>query len=287
MNYPKKIDLHMHTSISDGTDTPQALLAHVKKAGIELFSLTDHDAFKGCQMLCRLLKNGDPAFVFGIEFSCKDEEGKYHILGYGYDPEAASIRSLVHIGHGYRLKKLQARLDFLRKNHHITFPEEEVAKLFSLDNPGKPHLGNLMVNYGFAKTKEEAIERYINQRHFHMEYIRPQEAIQSILDGGGIPILAHPSYGNGSQIIVGEEMHRRLKRLMGYGLKGVEAYYSGFTKKLQDEILSFANLYELYVTAGSDYHGSNKLIMLGDTNLAQETTYPRGLLKFLEDVKKW
>ncbi len=286
MNDFEKIDLHMHSVISDGTDTPAMLLMHAKQAGLTLFSLTDHDSFKGCQMLSRLWKNGDPQFLFGIEFSCKDEKGQYHILGYGYDPEAEAIQSVVNIGHGYRIKKLQARLDFLNKAYHITFPQEDIAQLFALENPGKPHIGNLMVKHGFAATKEEAIQRYINQVHFHSEYVRPEEAIQGILASGGIPVLAHPSYGNGNQIIVGEEMNCRLKRLMRYGLKGVEAYYSGFTEKLRRELLSFADMYGLYVTAGSDYHGANKLVMLGDTNLEQTENYPKGLLTFLEAVKK-
>ena len=81
----------MHTIVSDGTDTPEEILAYVKEAGIELFSVTDHDAVKGSRLLQSLWKEGDPVFITGAEFSCKDEEGKYHILGYGYDPKASAI----------------------------------------------------------------------------------------------------------------------------------------------------------------------------------------------------
>ena len=97
-------------------------------------------------------------------------------------------------------------------------------------------------------------------------------------------MLAHPSYGSGDQLILGEEMVRRLKTLIGYGLQGVEAYYSGFSPKLVGEMLSLANRYDLYVTAGSDYHGKNKLILLGDTgvdDLPCEEYDPR-VAKFLE-----
>ena len=116
--------------------------------------------------------------------------------------------------------------------------------------------------------------------------IRPEVAIEAILSANGIPVLAHPSYGSGNDLIVGKEMESRITRLRGYGLKGIEAFYSGFSPALQQELLAFAHQYRLYVTAGSDYHGSNKLVQLGDTNLDASNPYPDGLLRFLQDVKK-
>ena len=284
MKCPQRIDLHMHTTVSDGTDTPEEILGRVRDAGLELFSVTDHDAVKGCLKIQALRRENDPMFLPGVEFSCKDEQGQYHILGYGYDPDAASIQQVVDTGHRYRMKKVQARLDFLNTQFGFSFPKKEQARLLALDNPGKPHIGNLMVKYGFAATKEEAIKRYIDQIHFQNEYVRPEEAIQGILNGGGIPVLAHPSYGSGDQIIVGEKMDKRLRRLIGFGLEGVETYYSGFTAKLTNEILGFAERYDLYVTAGSDYHGTNKLVELGDTGLTCEAEWPAGLRRFLAVV---
>lgn len=151
------IDLHMHTTVSDGTDTPHAILAKVKAAGIAIFSITDHDAIKSSTILPSLIREGDPRFLPGAEFSCKDEEGKYHILGYGYDPGTEGIRGVVELGHSYRMNKVTARLDFLKREFGFEFPEEELAGLFAMDNPGEPHIGNLMVKYGYAETKEQAI----------------------------------------------------------------------------------------------------------------------------------
>lgn len=281
-----RIDLHMHTTVSDGTDTPRELLANIKKAGIGIFSVTDHDAIKCSGIIPALLRDGDPRFLPGVEFSCKDEEGKYHILGYGYDPDAEAIQKVVEKGHSLRMKKVTARLDFLKSEFGFVFPQEELEHLLALDNPGKPHIGNLMVKYGYAETKEAAIKEYINQVHFRSEYVRPEEAIRGILGAGGIPVLAHPTYGSGDQLILGEEMDRRIRRLMEYGLKGLEAYYSGFTGKIRREIRAFAEQYDLYVTAGSDYHGRNKLIELGDTGLDGSPVWPDGLERFLEDVMK-
>ena len=280
------IDLHMHTTVSDGTDTPEEILARVKENGLELFAVTDHDAVKGSRLLAGLLTEADPAFITGAEFSCKDKEGKYHILGYGYDPDAAAIRSVVDLGHGYRMKKVTGRLEFLKSEFGFSFPEEELQKLFAMDNPGKPHIGNLMVKYGYAETKEKAIREYIDKMRFRSEYVRPEQAIEGILGAGGIPVLAHPSYGSGDQLIMGEDMDKRLRRLMDFGLRGVEAFYSGFTDKLRGEVLSFAEKYGLYVTAGSDYHGSNKLVVLGDTGLDTVEDYPAGMKRFLADVRR-
>ena len=228
-----------------------------------------------------LLCEGDPLFLTGVEFSCRDEEGKYHILGYGFDPESKAMKELSEYGHSLRIKKVKSRLDFLEKEFGFSFPDKEIESLFALDNPGKPHIGNLIVKYGYADTKENAINNYINRVHFKSEYVTPDMAIKGIIAGGGIPVLAHPFYGSGDELIIGEDMENRLKKLMEYGLKGIEAFYSGFSQKLRNDALSLADRYDLFVTAGSDYHGTNKLVKLGDTGLLKETEYPKRLKLFL------
>ena len=164
----------------------------------------------------------------------------------------------------------------------FSFPEKEISSLMAMDNPGKPHIGNLMVKYGYSETKEEAITKYINQLHFASEYLLPEEAVAGILEGGGIPVLAHPMYGDGDQLILGDDMDNRLRKLMGFGLQGIEAFYSGFPKKLRKAALALADKYDLYVTAGSDYHGRNKMIEAGDTGLTDKDEAPEGLKRFLE-----
>lgn len=275
----------MHSIVSDGSDTPQELLLRVKEAGIGIFSLTDHDAVKGCSVIRRLLDAGSPRFICGVEFSCKDEEGKYHILGYGCDPDSVHVQRVVSRGHMLRIRKVMARLDFLKKEFGFSFDPRDIADLMAMDNPGKPHIGNLMVRYGYAETKEKAIKQYINKLHFGSEYVTPKEAIEGVLGSGGIPVLAHPAYGNGDQLILGEELSERVERLIGYGLKGVEGFYSGFTGKIRAQVLSIAENKGLYVTAGSDFHGSNKLVQLGDTGLDSAGAYPAALDRFLEDVR--
>lgn len=284
-NAALKIDLHIHTNVSDGTDSPEELLHIVKKEGIDVFSVTDHDAVKAALIINNIRRDGDPLFIPGAEFSCKDENGKFHILGYGYDPSHSSIERLIKHGHDLRMKKVTARLDFLKSELGIDFPEEEIVRLLSLDNPGKPHIANLMVKFGYADSKEQAIKEKIDLIHFRNEYVRPEEAITSIIEGGGIPVLAHPFYGSGDELILGDEMEERIKYLMGFGLRGIEAFYSGFTSKLRDGALKLAEKFDLLVTAGSDYHGTNKMVSLGDTGLDGLSELPERLTMFLKAIK--
>ena len=288
MEYGKsKIDLHMHSTLSDGTDTPQEILAKVKEAGLSLFSVTDHDAIKAAVIIPELLRDGDPAFVTGIEFSCKDELGKYHILGYGFNPCSESMTDIVRRSHDMRIEKMRQRIDFLKERFGFTFRDEDVSELFSLDNPGKPHLGNLMAKYGYAQSKSEAITKYINQMKTKSVHVHPEDAIKSILAGGGIPVLAHGFFGSGEENIRCDELIGRIERLMDFGLQGIEAYYSSFTDEMVKNALEIADRYKLCVTAGSDYHGKNKTVLLADTGLSpKENEYPDRLKEFIERVTK-
>lgn len=285
MENPRKIDLHMHSNVSDGTDTPEQLLEHVRETGLEVFALTDHDAAKGCAAVRSLLRDGDPVFINGAEFSCRDEYGKYHILGYGFDLDAPGINRLIGTGHAIRMKKVGARIERLKEEFGFDFSDEDKAKLMASENPGKPHIANLMVKYGYSETKEAAMRDYLNKIRLKSEYIRPETAIEEIAKSGGIPVLAHPFYGSGDELILGEEMEERICRLKEMGLRGVEAFYSGFTDKLSRNMLTLAERYGLYVTAGSDYHGKNKMVALGDTG-PERTEDPEGFTRFLRDVRK-
>ena len=280
-NRSGKIDLHIHSTVSDGTDEPQLLLKIVKEAGITAFSVTDHDAVKSGQIIKKMLKKDDPLFIPGVEFSSKDELGRYHILGYGFDPDAKPLHDLVSYSHKLRMEKTRSRMEKLKTDFDVSFPEHEIKRLFSLDNPGKPHIGNLIVKYGYAKTKEEAFGKYIDKIRLHSESVLPQKVISSILAGGGVPVLAHPLFGNGSDRLTVEEMEQRLRRLIDCGLQGVEAFYSGFSPEQSSDMLSLAEKYDLYVTAGSDYHGTNKKIPIGKTGLDEALDYPEGMERFL------
>ena len=286
MNKKMKIDLHMHTRVSDGTETPEELLQTVRAAGISLFAVTDHDAVKGNRIILDLLGQEDPDFLCGVELSCQDEQGKYHILGYGFDPDGADILTVVEKSRMFRMDKLQKRIQLLEELFHISFPENEIERLKKEENPGKPHLANLMVRYGYAGSLQEAFSHTLQQLPEQQDYIRPEEAVQGILRSGGFPVLAHPFFGDGSEHITDDAMEKRLDRLTAFGLKGVEAFYSGFTKEMTGRMLEMAGQRGLYVTAGSDYHGKNKMVSPGKTGLAEEQDLPESMKRFLRDIRK-
>ena len=276
----RHIDLHMHSTVSDGTDTPAEIIGKVRDAGIDLFSLTDHDAVKGSKEIMAHRKEGDPHFIPGAEFSARDTLGKYHILGYGFDVDHPALQTLIGRVHALRMEKVQGRLDYLKEEYGYTFREEDLAHLFAQENPGRPHIAMLMVEYGYVKTKSEGF-RILGKKQFPKRQVGPEEVIPVIVEAGGIPVLAHPSYGDGDDMIIGSEMEERVKRLVAMGLAGLEAYYSGFSKKLTEELLGYAERFHLFVTAGSDYHGTNKLVRLGDTGLSDVHEAHEALRHFL------
>ena len=132
----------------------------------------------------------------------------------------------------------------------------------------------------------KAFEDYLNRTRFRTEYLRPEEAIRGILSAGGIPVLAHPVFGRGDQLVTGEALEARIKKLAGFGLLGMEAYYPGFSEEQRNEILDLARQYGLYVTAGSDFHGTNKTVRLGETGLDSGEELPEGLRRFIEDTRE-
>ena len=288
MKLPEIIDLHMHTTVSDGTDTPEEIIEKVRDAGIEMFAVTDHDAVDGAVRINTMTESAPegqmPVFLKGVEFSCQDELGKYHILGYGYDENSSSLRETVKKSHDYRMSKVMDRIDFLKDRFGFTFKQEDIDEIFRNANPGKPHISKMMIKYGYASSIEDAMNNYLNKKKFPNRTISPQEAVNSILSGGGVPVLAHGFFGDGSQLILGNDMEERIRHLLDFGIEGLECYYSGFTAKLVGQMLDFADKYDLYATAGSDYHGGNKLVRLRDTNLDKVSDDPGRVRKFLERV---
>lgn len=280
---PSSIDLHIHTTASDGTASPEELVSLVRRAGLSVFAVTDHDTVESCARVRALLSPNDPRFIPGVEFSCRDGEGKYHILGYGFDEDAEPIAELVRAAHGIRLEKVRKRLEALKNDFGVSFPAKEIDALLALPNPGKPHIGNLMVKYGFAGTRQQAIREVLNRIRVKAGVIGPERAIAAILDSGGVPVLAHPFFGDGDQHIEGAEMEDRIARLVKSGLLGVEAFYSGFTPEQSEEMLAYAERFGLVATAGSDFHGANKTIPLGMTGLTGDEL-PRPVARFLEKM---
>lgn len=285
----KKIDLHMHSSISDGELDPPKLLEKIRAAHITVFSLTDHDTVDGYEEIVKGLKGGDPEIITGVEFSCKDKNGKYHILGYGFDLDSDPIKKLANKAHNNRIRKMEIRISSLKEKYGFEFSDAEINGLMSEKNPGKPHLVKLMMKHELAESEDDAVTKYINKAQIPSDcYLSPEEAIKVIIKGGGIPVLAHPTKGDGNQTILGEELIERIERLMGYGLKGIEAIYPDFDRDTIDELIDIAEERKLYITTGSDFHGkeTKENNIIGETGLELIGFYPGNLQRFLDDVNK-
>lgn len=260
-----KIDLHMHSILSDGTDTPEKIVSEANRQGIELFSLTDHDEIKGCADIIKMTNR--PDFVTGVEFSCVRDRKKYHILGYGYDVNAKPIQATVEKTHNSRIDKIYEIFSLLRIDYGMTFEKEEIDDIFCNNNPGKPHVANLMVEKGYFENTTDAFV-VLNKLKTSIKYLSPEQAIEAVLASGGVPVLAHGVLEDGRGNLNYDEMLARVRALKDAGLMGLECYYSTFTKEQHEIMMRIAREENLLITAGSDYHGSNKKIALGNVGLA-------------------
>ena len=271
------MDMHIHSTASDGTDSPETILEKARAAGIRYLALTDHDTDSGCNTI---KDAGSICFIRGIEFSCREEKRKYHILGYGFEPDS-EVQKLIEFCHHWRMIKCKNRFEFLTREYGFEFTEEEKQAVLANENPGKPHIGNLMAKKGYAASKSEAIERYINNYHGEEAYISPERAIRAILDSGGIPVLAHAVFGDGSQHLSDDEVEWRIARLKEYGLAGIECFYSQFDRGQEKMLLQLTGRYDLAASAGSDYHGTNKEIRIGEHGLRKEMMDLPAVQRFL------
>ena len=251
-----KVDLHIHTTASDGADTPGELAAKVAAAGLELFSVTDHDTVDGALEMEKFVPDG-VKYIRGVEFSCVSPGGKCHILGYDYDPDHPAFRAALAEGRRLRMEKLERRLEQLKTDHGIVLTDAERTWLLSRNSPGKPHLGRIIRDRGLAPDLDSAIRGFIRDVPGR-DRIEAQTAIEAITAAGGCPVWAHPLGGEGEKRLSSEKFENLLETLCGYGLRGLECRYSRYGRKESDFLLGHAAQRGLISTCGSDYHGTNK-----------------------------
>lgn len=259
------VDMHLHTAYSDGTDDLPHLISKLRTAGISTFSITDHDTIEGSVRLPELLPP-DMTFIRGVELSCATEAGKCHILGYGYDPGNDMLLSLLKKGSQLRREKLEKRLEHLRDTHGIVFSDDVVRELRGMDSVGKPHLAKEIIKMGLADSIDGAIRKYINGCRTGSDRVPAGEAISAIKAAGGVAVWAHPLGGEGEKHLPREDFTRQLRILRGYGIAGLECWYSRYDKDEIQWLLEQAESCSLAVSGGSDYHGSVKNISLGELN---------------------
>jgi predicted metal-dependent phosphoesterase TrpH len=258
-------DMHMHSTASDGTDTPVLLAEKVRDAGISVFSLTDHDTIAGIREIMSVIPEGI-RFVPGIEFSCISDAGKCHILGYNCDCDHQYFREALRAGEKLRRAKLDRRLDYLMEVCGVEITAEERDSFYRMNSVGKPHLAKFLIRKGKAETMQEAIDRFIKPSGTEDSRLPSEMVIRAILESGGIPVWAHPLGGEGERRLGREEFLREKEALVHMGLRGLECFYSRFTQEEIRGLLEEASAAELLVSGGSDYHGKNKNIAPGTLN---------------------
>jgi len=256
---PLSIDLHIHSTASDGTLSPADLIALALRLRLGAISITDHDSIAGCR---EALLNGIPeqlGFLTGVEISAEPPPsypgaGSIHILGYGMrldDPDLNRTLENLQDARTDRNPQIIARLNTLG----IAIFLEEVEREAGGGQPGRPHIANLLIKKGIVKTMDEAFDRYLgNGKPAYVDKFRIEtsQAIELINTAGGIPVLAHPCLlepENDQQI---EEV---LQEMMSMGLKGLEVYFSEHTPEQTLQYAELSKRYDLLMTGGTDFHG--------------------------------
>lgn len=255
-----KTDLHIHSNCSDGSDSVKELAGKIKQAGIDVFSLTDHDTVEGCREMEKLLPQG---FIPGVELTCLCGEIKCHILGYGIDIENPELTALIEKGKQLRRQKLETRIKYLREKWNIELTPDELDWLYSRKSVVKTHLANILVNRGLADNNIDAMKKYLDGCKTGNTRFDGQEAINTIKQAGGIAVWAHPMGGEGERHLSKEEFLPRLEAMKSYGIQGLECFYSRYNKEEIEFLVNCAQTNNLVITSGSDYHGTNKNIPLG------------------------
>jgi len=258
-----KIDLHTHTTYSDGTDNPSELINKALAAGITIIGLTDHDSISGWQEATNALRPGI-SLVPGAEISCQTTDGiSVHILGLLFDSSNSELMNTLEKTrenrHG-RMEKIIARIN--EAGIDITM-SDVLAQLSDGATLGRPHLADALVKKGVVATRDEAFTQMLhnNSKYYVSHYSpTPETAIALIKAAGGVSVIAHPMASHRGRTISLETFGS----LIDSGLDGIEVDHRDHSPAEKIELISLASGSNLVMTGASDYHGNGKLNSLGE-----------------------
>lgn len=245
-----RLDLHLHSTASDGTVSPAAVVAAALDAGLTCIALTDHDTAAGVPVAREVAKGTGLTVLAGIEVSATWERGEVHILGYGVDPAHPAI-----VAHGAwaatrrseRMEGMVARLQ--DQGVHVTMEEVEAVAGVDRESLARPHLARAMVAAGYVDHPWEAFDRYIGDEHpafVPTNLVTVEEALTLIREAGGISSWAHPPE---------DHMDELLPRMRRAGLDGLEVYRPRTPVERVRRFERRARSAGLVLTGGSDWHG--------------------------------
>ncbi|NES95386.1 MAG: PHP domain-containing protein [Desertifilum sp. SIO1I2] len=240
------LELHCHTTFSDGTLTPTQLVETAVQAGVRALAITDHDTFNGWEEAISAAAKYDLEIVPGLELSTVHNHCSLHILGFYPNPQL--LREPLQERLEGRKRRAQRMLEKLASlGYPLTLPEmgEGMA-------PGRPHIASAMVKAGYVQSSREAFDRFLRDEgpaYVHYEKFSIQDGIALLRSCGAVPVWAHPYLFRGGAV---EEV---LRELVEAGLMGVEVYHPSQSPQQQERLRQLCKEYGLLETGGSDYHG--------------------------------
>jgi len=251
------IDLHMHSTCSDGTFSPTELVRGAKAAGVTHMALTDHDTVSGLAEARAEAGRQGIAFLGGLEISAELQPGTLHILGYGVDESSpALLHKLDYVQRARRERNPKIVANLNRLGFDLTM--EEVEDEAGGKIVGRPHFAAVMVKKGQVASTQEAFDLYLAKgkpAYENKVRLSPEESIAAIRAAGGVAALAHPL-----QVKTRDEaeLESILQRLVRAGLQGMECYYRNHTEEDTARFLDLAKAHGLFPTGGSDFHGTHR-----------------------------
>lgn len=244
------LDLHLHTYYSDGTLSPEALVAEAHQVGLDLIALTDHDHLGGIAPAQAAARPLGMTVIPGVEINTNHEDVEVHVLGYFLSPDHPELsESLARQRHGRqeRTRRMVALLQGLG----VAIAIEDVVGKPELDSTlGRPHVAEALLKAGSVNSVDDAFKRYLgNGKPAHVPQLgmTVAEAISLIRRAGGLPVLAHPGLWGADEA--------RLRWLVDIGLGGIEVFYPSHTSSQTREYQELARHFGLVMTGSSDYHG--------------------------------
>lgn len=266
-----RIDLHAHSTESDGTDTPAELVAAAAATGLHAVAITDHDTAAGWAEAAEALPPG-LRLVRGAELSCASPDGRgrpitVHLLAYLYDPTSPALVEEQLRLRAERRFRVRHMAEKMVEDGFPIDPEALMARLPPDAPAGRPHLAMALIRAGVVATVDEAFARYLTGGRYYVPKTDTpiERAIEMISDAGGVTVLAHP-FAVSRGPIVTEEV---VADLTARGLTGIEVDHPDHDPATRDRLRGLAGDLGLLITGSSDYHGTNKTVRLG-----AETTDP-------------
>jgi predicted metal-dependent phosphoesterase TrpH len=246
---PGAVDLHTHTTASDGTLTPRQLVSEAAQRGLRVLAVTDHDSTEAIpDALDEASRHRPLQVVPGVEINCDVEGAEVHILGYYLDYEASWFQDFCREQRQERRARVHRIADRLAE---LGMPIEpgEVLALVSEGSAGRPHVARAMVTRGYVKTVREAFDKYLGAgkpAYVPRKQLSPSDAVRLIRRAGGVPVLAHPGLAQRDEMI---------PSLIAAGLMGIECYYAEHSAPQTANYLELCRERDLVATGGSDFHG--------------------------------